>query len=153
MWSCSLFGFVFIRSLYWSLFICFYPTWSSRGFISVCLRHLLGQGKMFISNLVETELEVCFRVLSWASAYGHENLANSSAGCISVLSGLRLLWSTGQWQWPSLEPEAQQLYSQIGTSIMPHWHVSPPFSTQKSIFSWLCAMLCRYNSLLGVLWI
>lgn len=79
--------------------------------MSVCLRHLLGKGKTFASNLAETEPEVCFRVLYWASANGHEKLANSSAGCISVLSGLRLLWSMehdvmGQRQWPSLEPEA-----------------------------------------------
>lgn len=40
----------------------------------------------------------------------------------------------------------------IGTSVMPHWHVFPASSTQKSIFSWFSAMLCRCNSLLGVLW-
>lgn len=102
-----------------SSFCFFFPIWSCRGFTSVCLRHLLRQGKIFASNLAEMDPEVCFRVFLQASAYGHENLA-SLLLVVFVQSHVSPLvhgvWCHGQRQWET------ELRARGTVVLLTNWH-------------------------------
>ena len=156
LWSCNLFGFVFIKSLYWSaLHLFFILHGAAEALWMFAWDFSWGKTKSLPPALLKLKFALgCFAehqpivMQIWPKVLPVVSLCSE----VYIYSGP---WSVMPWAngshlaWSQRHNSCKNKLVQV---LMPHWHIFPAFITQLSIFSWLCAMLCRYNSLLGVLW-